>query len=326
MEKQREDKVKTLRLLQIDDIIRSGIYPDVQKLMDETEASRRTILRDIEFIRDRYNAPLEYSRERHGYYYSDSTYFIKSVMLSEGELFAVSLLLPLLEQYKNTPLEGSFKNILTKLSSLLPNQVQVDSTLISGDIQFISDPLPTINEDVFNNVFQAIKTSKTMEFGYRSLSSTEYSYRQFDAYKVLCQKGNWYVAGWCHKHKDMRVYALSRMKNLKLTNDTFEQDADFEKKLNIDPSFGVWSKESAPVKIELVFDAKINTLILERVWHADQECHQNEDGSVYLSFMSNQMEETLYWVLHFGSAVKVINPPELKAKVREEAQKILENQ
>lgn len=326
MEKQREDKVKTLRLLQIDDIIRSGIYPDVQKLMDETEASRRTILRDIEFIRDRYNAPLEYSRERKGYYYTDSTYFIKSVMLSEGELFAVSLLLPLLEQYKNTPLEGSFKNILTKISGLLPNQVQVDSTLISGDIQFISDPLPSISEDVFNNVFQAIKTSKTMEFGYRSLSSTEYSYRQFDPYKVLCQKGNWYVAGWCHKHKDMRVYALSRMKNLKLTKASFELDADFEKKLNIDPSFGVWSKGTDPSKIELLFDAKINTLILERVWHADQECYQNEDGSVYLSFMSNQMEETLYWVLHFGSAVKVLNPPELKEKVREEAKKILENQ
>jgi predicted DNA-binding transcriptional regulator YafY len=44
---------------------------------------------------------------------------------------------------------------------------------------------------------------------------------------------------------------------------------------------------------------------------------------VYLSFTSNQIQETLHWVLGFGSDIKVINPPELVEKVKEETKNIL---
>ncbi|MFA6857823.1 MAG: WYL domain-containing protein, partial [Treponema sp.] len=58
--------------------------------------------------------------------------------------------------------------------------------------------------------------------------------------------------------------------------------------------------------------------------HESQELHQNEDGSVQLSFTSNQTEEILHWVLSFGSAVTVRNPPELAARVKEEAERVAE--
>jgi proteasome accessory factor B len=34
--------------------------------------------------------------------------------------------------------------------------------------------------------------------------------------------------------------------------------------------------------------------------------------------MSNQIPETLHWVMSFGSHVKVLNPPELVSLVKEE--------
>ena len=319
----REDKIKSLRILQIDEQIRSGTYPNVPKLQKMFEVSRATIMRDIEFLRDLYEAPLEYASQRNGYYYTDPTFFIKSLMLSEGELFTVTTVLPLLEQYKNTPLESSFKNIISKMMTMLPDSVQVDSSFNTQNVTFIKDPLPQIKEEIFNTIFTAIKNKSTVEFGYRSISKTEYSKRQFDPYNVLCQKGNWYVIGFCHKHKDFFTYALSRMDTLVTTGEHFEKRPDFNLNNHIDPDFGVWNNNTPAQKIELEFSSSINTYILERTWHVAQECHQNPDGSVYLSFMSNQLQETLHWVLHFGSAVKVINPPELRQKVIEEAQKIL---
>jgi predicted DNA-binding transcriptional regulator YafY len=76
------------------------------------------------------------------------------------------------------------------------------------------------------------------------------------------------------------------------------------------------------VKIELLFSKEIGTLILERVWHEKQKLRQEKDGSVYLSFQSNQFQETLHWVMSFGSAVKVLNPPELAEQVKDEAKKM----
>lgn len=54
----REDKIKTHRIIQIDKLIRDGKYPSVQQMADEYGVTKRTILCDIEFLRDRYNAPV----------------------------------------------------------------------------------------------------------------------------------------------------------------------------------------------------------------------------------------------------------------------------
>ena len=76
-------------------------------------------------------------------------------------------------------------------------------------------------------------------------------------------------------------------------------------------------------KIELLFDKSINTYILERTWHKNQNCYQNEDGSVYLSFESNQIHETLYLVLRFADSVQILNPPKLKEVYKEKLEKMM---
>ncbi|MCI7565941.1 MAG: WYL domain-containing transcriptional regulator [Treponema sp.] len=324
MNKAREDKVRTYRIFQIADYIKNHNYPNVPALMKAFECSRSTIMRDLDFLKDRYNMPIEYDEDKRGYYYTDPTFVVKSVMLSEGELLTVSTLLPLMEQYKNTPLESTFKSIMTKMIEMMPNKVEVDSAFSAQNVQFIKDHLPKIDEEIFNNVFKAIRANKTIEFAYRSISKQDYSYRFFDPYKVLCQKGNWYIIGWCHSHKDFIVYSLSRMKDLKITGESFQIKQDFDLNKHIDPEFGIWQNEQEAKKIELLFSKDINTYILERTWHVNQECRQNDDGSVYLSYMTNQMQETFYWILSLGSKVKVLNPPELIERIKKETSLLAE--
>ena len=79
MAKIREDKVKSLRLLEIDRMIREGGYPNAPQLEKKFEVSRSTIMRDLEFLRERYNAPLEYlelvlSGEIEGYLHKYTDY------------------------------------------------------------------------------------------------------------------------------------------------------------------------------------------------------------------------------------------------------------
>lgn len=318
----REDKVKTLRLLQLAEYIKTEHYPNVPKMMKHFEVSRSTIMRDILFLQTRYNAPIEYDFDERGYYYTDPTFIIKSVVLSEGELLSVSTLMPLMEQYKNTPLEATFRSIMGKMLQMLPNKVEIDTTFSASNVHFIKDPLPEISENTFNNIFEATRLNKTVSFNYRSINKKEYIARSFDPYKIMCQKGNWYVIGYCHLHSDIRVYALSRIQDLEITKNDFQIDSQFDIKKYIDPEFGIWLSDEKSKKIELLFSKEINTYILERTWHVNQECHQNEDGSVYLSFNSNQLQETLHWVMSFGAQVKVINPPELKEMIKVEVEKL----
>lgn len=76
----------------------------------------RTILRDIEEMRNFYNAPIEVREGKDGYYYSEPNFFLKSVMITEGELFSVALFDQLLEQYRNTPLESNLRSTFEKIT------------------------------------------------------------------------------------------------------------------------------------------------------------------------------------------------------------------
>lgn len=318
----REQHAKSLRLLRLEKAIQTMQYPSVERLMKELEVSRRTVLRDIDELKIYYNAPIEYDRVNKGYYYTDPTFFVQNVLVSESEVVALAGILPLLERYDNTPLKDSILRVYDTIVKMLPNQVQVQTALLN-DVQFISDPLPNIEPENFTKLFEAIRTHRTITFGYRSIKATSHTPHALDPYKIYCQKGDWYAVGFCHKHKTFSTYNLSRMKDITLT-DEFTPDAEYEKKIRIDPNFGIWNNDTSTKKIELVFDKSVNTYILERTWHKNQTCRQKKDGSVYLSFKSNQMEETLHWVMSFGSAVQVQNPPELVTLYKEEVRKMSE--
>ena len=103
--KKRDDIRRTTRIIQIDEMLRGGAFVGMDELVFKFGVNRRTVERDFERLRDEMNAPLEYDKTRKMYHYTDPTFSVPNVVLTEGEIFTVSTLMPLLEQYKNTPLE-----------------------------------------------------------------------------------------------------------------------------------------------------------------------------------------------------------------------------
>jgi predicted DNA-binding transcriptional regulator YafY len=60
------------RLLRIDELLRSGKRQTATSLAEALERSERTIRNDIAFLRDRYHAPLEFSKSK-GFYFQGVT-------------------------------------------------------------------------------------------------------------------------------------------------------------------------------------------------------------------------------------------------------------
>ena len=78
-------------------------------------------------------------------------------------------------------------------------------------------------------------------------------------------------------------------------------------------------------KVEIEFVKGLKTFVMERTWHDGQIMKENEDGSVYLSFETNQLKQVAAWVMSFTGGAKVLNPPELINKVADAAREILQN-
>ena len=113
------------RLLRIDELLRSGKRQTATRLAEALERSERTIRKDIAFLRDRYHAPLEFSKSK-GFYYSDPVWRLPSISLSKGELFALTLGARMLEAYAGSRYASELQSAIVRLAERLPAQTWVD--------------------------------------------------------------------------------------------------------------------------------------------------------------------------------------------------------
>ena len=271
-------------------------------------------------MRDSLNAPIESGRQ--GYRYTEPNFFIKSIPLSEGEAFAITVMNPLLEQYRNTPLEKQLRSVFSKIASCLPDRISVDTSFLNPKITFIPDRAETISPDCFRAVFDALKTCRTLKFDYRPLKKSTYMERKLDPYHAVCQRGNWYVLGRDHGKGDVRIFSLGRMRNLAVTDEVFTLPGDFRASDYFDAEMGVWLNGGKPFTVELLFSSEVGTYALNRTWHSEQVVEERLDGSVYVKFCTDQRQELVRWILGQGHTVKVLAPPELVEEVRAEAAQV----
>jgi proteasome accessory factor B len=82
----------------------TGYLPNSSDFMREVEVSRRTVARDLDFLRDEERAPLAYDNARHGFRLTDETYTLPPVRISRKEAFSFGLARKLLTHYEGTPL------------------------------------------------------------------------------------------------------------------------------------------------------------------------------------------------------------------------------
>src|SRR6185437_9207065 len=77
------------RMLRIHQSLQSGKFPNAARMAQELEVSTKSIRRDLEFMRDRLNLPIEFDRARNGFHYTQNVDAFPTMQITEGELFAL---------------------------------------------------------------------------------------------------------------------------------------------------------------------------------------------------------------------------------------------
>src|SRR5689334_458909 len=77
------------RMLRIHRAIQEGNHPNATSLALQLEVSTKSIHRDLEFMRDRLQLPLEYDPKPKGYFYTQEVSAFPTLQITEGELFAL---------------------------------------------------------------------------------------------------------------------------------------------------------------------------------------------------------------------------------------------
>jgi predicted DNA-binding transcriptional regulator YafY len=310
------------RMLRIHQAVQSGKRPNASTLARELEVSTKSIHRDIEFMRDRLDLPIEYDGSRFGYYYTEEVSAFPTVQITEGELFALIVAEKALQQYRGTNFEKPLLSAIRKMEQSLPETISLNLADIEHTISFRTRAEPILNLEIFDALAKATAQRQQLELAYRKPGSKQTEPRLIDPYHLANINGEWFLFAWDHARKDIRTFVPARVQAAKLTGRTFDRSQKFSLEKRLRDSFGVHSGHGQ-YHVVLRFNARAADYIREKKWHESQQLRKLKGGGVELRLTLSSLLEIERWVLSWGGDAVVLQPRELAEAVRAAARRIL---
>ena len=310
------------RMMRIHAEIASGSYPNASTLAREMEVSVKSIQRDIEFMRDRMELPIEYDGSRFGYHYTEPVSSFPTLQITEGELVALLIAEKALEQYRGTNFEKPLVSALKKMAAQFSDTVSFNIAEWDQTISFRTSAEPNLNLEVLDALAKATAARKQIRFNYRKPGQQRPEPRVVDPYHLANINGEWFLFAYDHARRDIRTFVPARISELEQTGQTFARPARFSLEKRLHDSFGVVTGEGE-FNVVIRFDAFAAGYIREKRWHASQELRELKGGGVELRMKLSSLAEVQRWVLSWGGHAEAVAPKELADDVRRAARRIL---
>ena len=312
------------RLNKIHQEIASGAFPSAQKLADICEVHIRTVKRDLDVLRYELNAPLKNDRRKKGYYFTDSAWTLPPYRITEGDLLAFFIAENALKLTGQTPEALQLKKSLSKLVSLLPDEVSINLSALAENISFQNQPFETSIPETLQKIAKSANQLQTIEFDYYVQYKQKTEHRRADVYLLHNFGGDWYAISYDKDKKGMRDFHVGRISNLRLTEEGFDvKKAIWHKEDYLSKGFQMM-RGGRLTKVEIWFDPYQAQWIRSRKhFHPDEQREELPDGSLRLSFQVGEkgLEAVARFCLQYAGNCIAEKPAKLREIIREKLKK-----
>lgn len=311
------------RMLLIHQAIQGGQFPNSPRLAAELEVSTKSIHRDVEFMRDRLQLPIEFDRRHNGYRYTQQVAAFPTLQISEGELLALLVAEKALQQYRGTSFEKPLLSALRKLASTLPDTVSLNLAEWDQTISFRTSAEPILNLETFDALARATTRRQQLELTYRKPGQRQTEIRIVDPYHLANINGEWFLFAYCHLRRDLRTFAPARILSVRPTGRTFTRPRRFSLDQRLHDSFGVVTGHGQH-RVVIRFHEGVADFIREKRWHPSQRLRALPGGGVELRLQLSSLAEVQRWILSWGGHAVPVAPTALVQWVKAAARRLTE--
>ena len=320
------NKSQYRRLIELADRIRTQKTPvNCLSLAAEWEVSQKTVQRDIDFLRDQLRAPLVFDRKHGSFVFTEPTWSLPAMAVSEGEIVAILLGARMLEQYHGTPAARHLVGIFNKLADALPDSIRMRPENLFNRFSFRGPPARPVHPDNWTAVVRALCGRRTLRMRYRTAAMRPGDPPKeslIDPYHVANLQGEWYLFGVHTDQAEVRQFSMARIERATVTPRSFELPPGFDPDTLLTDTFGRFACAKRSHHIRLRFTREAARWVMGQEWHPNQVVRLRRDGTLELRFAAKGLEEVKRWILSWGSEVRVLQPKALRETIRSEIRRM----
>jgi predicted DNA-binding transcriptional regulator YafY len=219
----------TMRVLTMLELLQSRRQFSGPELAERLEINVRTVRRYMTTLQD-LGFPVETVRGRYGAYRLRAGYKLPPLMFTDDEALAVVVSLLAARRLglgmAAPAIEGAISKVERVLPAALRDRVRaVQESVVVATREEDAD-LPAVGT-VLVALGAAARQRRRVWLYYRSYQEHE-TKRALDPYGLVYRAGRWYVVGYCHLRRAMRVFRLDRIVSVEARDEGFERPADFD--------------------------------------------------------------------------------------------------
>lgn len=207
------------------------------------------------------------------------------------------------------------------LNSLSMNRLLTDSREVSDRI-FVED-IPSARE-YLGIIIDAIKRNNIVRVSYQSYTRVLPKAVTVEPYFVRLFKQRWYLVGRVTAEDRIKTYALDRMKDVTALSDTFTPDPDFDAATYFKDSYGIVVTQSDVKKVVLKVGSRQAKYFAALPLHHSQYQTVSDSYSLFTMWL-RITDDFVEELLSHGASVTVLEPAELRARMKRELGDALAN-
>ncbi len=309
---------RTERFYRIDRLLHDQRAVTIERFLDELGVSRATFKRDLEYMRDRLNAPIEWDREARGYRFAEQAngepgYELPGLWFNDSEILALLTMERLLEEIEPGVLGTRLGPIRQRLSRLLESPEHT-AREVRERVRILRVASRVRRIRHFETVAFGLMQRRRLHIDYFVRSRSELTHRDVSPQRLVHYRDNWYLDAWCHTSAGLRSFALDAVEGATVLEGKAKDIPARQLDRVLAAGYGIFSGERVRWA-RLRFSSQRARWVANEEWHPQQRSSFDPHGRYLLDLPYSQAPELLMDILKFGGEVEVLAPPELRAEV-----------
>lgn len=298
-----------------------------RQFMDALEVSPATFKRDIQYLRDRFQVPIEWSRELGGYILDRSQpeaaqAELPGMWFSDKEIHALLTMQHLLANLDPGGLLAPHVEPLVRRLDKLLGAADDASEEVRRRVLIVGIGKRGMKLAHFEKVGSALLRRKRLSIRYYARGKGEESDRQISPQRLVHYRENWYLDAWCHVRGALRSFAVDSIRSVELLDLAAKDIPQETIDAVLGPGYGIFA--GASIKwARLRFSPERARWVASEFWHPGQKCHFQDDGAYVLEIPYADHRELLMDILKHGRHCEVLAPAALREVVGEELREML---